>query len=237
MKSTIKSLSLLGLVAAIGLVGCANPNDQLATTSPNGGKEDKEYFPTAAAGVMKEPTELAKSMDPKRLQPYIASTVRFSHRSNPFALSSDEQAFDRAQASERLVIEGGDFGFLYEAPEDTLPVAQPLEPQPYRRLSGILIGDSVLAILEEAGKSTIVRPGMLIPDTQWRVVSIDRDKAILRREGSTRLPREVEVRLEIGMPFQGGGGGGGFQGGGGQGGAPQGGPPGGGKRPGGASAG
>ena len=74
-----------------------------------------------------------------------------------------------------------------------------VEPQPYRRLSGILIGDSVLAILEEGGKSTIVRPGMMIPDTNWRVVSIDKDKAILRREGP-QLPHEVEVRLEVGMP-------------------------------------
>ena len=76
----------------------------------------------------------------------------------------------------------------------------------------------------------------MIPDTNWRVISIDRDKAILRREGSTRLPREVEVRLEVGLPFQGGNGG--FGGGAPQGGAPQGGPPpgGGGKRGGGGAA-
>jgi hypothetical protein len=232
MKTYTKTLSLVSLVAVAGLFGCADPNLQLVTTTPNGGKESKEYIPMASAGVQKD---IAKSMDPTRLNPYIASTARYGHRANPFALNASEKAFDIAQGSERVVIEGGAFGSLYEEPEDRLPTAEPMEPQPYRRLSGILIGDSVLAILEEGGKSTIVRPGMMIPDTNWRVVSIDRDKAVLRREGSTRMPREVEVRLEIGLPFQGGNSGFGQQGQG-QGGNPSGPPAGGGKRGGGGAA-
>lgn len=233
MKANSKSLSLLGLFVVVGLVGCADPNELLVTTTPTPGKQLKEYVPSAPAGVFKD---ITKSLDPARNNPYISSTARFGRRSNPFALNAEEKAFDVAQAAERIVIEGGAFGSMYDEPEDKLPAAEPMEPQPYRRLSGILIGDSVLAILEEGSKSTIVRPGMMIPDTNWRVISIDRDKAILRREGSTRLPREVEVRLEVGLPFQGGNGG--FGGGAPQGGAPQGGPPpgGGGKRGGGGAA-
>lgn len=221
MKITANHWLAFGVIGAIGLVGCADPNKNIQPTTPIGGRESKDYTPTAMAGVSKD---ITKSTDIGRIKPYIASTVRFGHRSNPFALNGEEISFDRAQASERIVIEGGSFGELYQLPDDTLPVAEPMEPQPYRRLSGILIGDSVLAIFEEGNKSTIVRPGMMIPDTNWRVISIDRDKLILRREGSTRMPREVEVRLEVGMPFQGGNPGAGQQGQGRGPGAPGGGP-------------
>ena len=215
MKVHMNSLLLLGFIAGVGLVGCADPNAQIAETTPSPGTQTKDYVPSALAGVTKD---IKKSEDYGRYKPYILSTARFSHRGNPFALNADEKAFDVAQASERIVIEGGSFGLLYEPPVDTLPNAEPVEPQPYRRLSGILVGDSVLAILEEGGSSVIVRPGQLIPNTNWRVISIDLNKAVLRREGSTRLPREVEVKLEIGLPsFQNPGGGSG-----GVGGAPQG---------------
>ncbi|MBS1703375.1 MAG: hypothetical protein JST12_17060 [Armatimonadetes bacterium] len=235
MKKNSTSLLILGsIVVGVGMVGCADPNADLVTTTPSGGKMSKDYVPMAAAGISKD---ISKSQDPKRLATLVSSTVRFGHRTNPFALDAGEVAFDQAQAAEKIVIDGGSFGQMYQLPEDKLPegAGVPVEPQPYRRLSGILIGDSVLAILEEEGKSTIIRPGMRIPDTEWRVVSIDRDKAILRRDGNT-LPKEVEVRLEVGLPGANGvpsGPGpsqGGFPG-------PGGGRPGGGKKGGGVSAG
>lgn len=195
-------------LAGIGLVGCGDPNDQLVTTNPNGGKKSAEYNPTAAAGVGKDMSKSVQA-NTTNLLAMISKTDRFNHRKNPFALNAEEVAFDRAQAAEKMLIDGGQFGTLYELEESKLPGEgqQPPEPQPYRRLSGILIGDSILAILEEGNRNTIIRPGMLIPETNWRVVSIDRDKAVLRREGSTRMPREVEVRLELGFPGSGGGGG------------------------------
>lgn len=203
MKNVRNSVIALSLSAfALALVGCANPNDQLQETNPTAGKMEKDYSPTAAAGVQKD---ITKSMDPKRLAAVVAAAARFGPgRANPFALKSDEVAFDQSQAAEKVYIEGGNFGALYQLPESKLPgEGVQVEEQPYRRLSGILIGDSVLAILEDNGKSTIIRPGMMIPDSNWRVVSIDRDKAILRRDGNV-LPKEVEVRLEIGMPSSGG---------------------------------
>lgn len=218
VKKNKTSFAIFGIaVIGFSLAGCKDPNDDLQVTNPTAPKQTKDFAATAAAGVKKD---ISKSMDPNRLKGIIAMTARFGHRNNPFALSSDEIAFDKSQFAERIVIEGGNFGELYDLPESKLPgEGIVVEQQPYRRLSGILIGDSVLAILEENGKSTIIRPGMLIPDTDWRVVSIDRDKAILRREGD-RLPKEVEVRLEVGIP---GSSGSTFSNGGGQGG-PGGGP-------------
>lgn len=199
MKAIRTPLAIISLVV-IGFVmtGCKDPNDDLAPVTPSGGKETPEYTPTAQAGVSKD---ITKSQDPTRLATLVASSIRWGHRDNPFALTPDELAFDKQQASEKILSEQGNFQSFYELEQSEAPDAQrqQLEPQPYRRLSGILIGDSVLAILEEGGRSTIIRPGMMIPDSEWRVVSIDRDKAVLRREGN-RLPREVEVRLEVGLP-------------------------------------
>ncbi len=200
MKQLLPYIGIL--VVAVGLVGCADPTAKIQESNPTKGKELKDYSPMALAGVHKDMT---KSMaDPTRLAMIINATSRYGHRQDPFALDQSEINFDKSQAAEKIYIDGGSFGSLYELPDSKVPGegVQP-EPQPYRRLSGILIGDSVLAILEENGKSTIIRPGMMIPDTNWRVVSIDKDKAVLRREGNT-LPREVEVRLEIGFPTGGG---------------------------------
>ncbi|HLO97966.1 MAG TPA: hypothetical protein VK171_05165 [Fimbriimonas sp.] len=190
------------------LTGCADPNASLVETSPSAGKKLEPYNPTAAAGIGKD---VSKSLDPGRLQSVIAATARFRPRANPFALNPSEKAFDKAQMAERFLSEDGNFGSQFEIIETAPPgEGEVPEPQPYRRLSGIVIGDAVLAIIEENGVSRVIRPGEMIPNTNWRVVSIDREKAILRRVGSNRLPREIEVRLETAPPsaLTGGGGGG-----------------------------
>lgn len=221
----MKSLQLLSLIvvcsAAVFMGGCKDPNDDLVETNPSAGKQLQPYTPTAAAGIYKD---VSKSQDPNRLKALIASTARFRPRANPFALNASELAFDKAQAGERLVVEQGYFGSVFQEQESTLPgEGEVPEPQPYRRLSGIVIGDAVLAIIEENGVSRVIRPGEMIPNTNWRVVSIDREKAILRRVGSNRLPREIEVRLETAPPSSMTGGGGGGPVGGPQGGPPRGG--------------
>ncbi|MEI8281221.1 MAG: hypothetical protein WCG75_02335 [Armatimonadota bacterium] len=199
MKVQNKTLLLVGIATAIGMVGCSDPNKLIDPKDPVAGKQTKEYIPTAAAGVQKD---ITKSQDPSRYLPYISRTASYGHRQNPFALNADEAAFDRQQAAEKIIIDGGQIGEMYQLPPDTLPQVEPVEPQPYRRLSGILIGDSVLAILEQGNTSTIVRPGQMLPGTDWKVISIDQNRAILHRTGSNRAPREVEVRLEIGFPSQ-----------------------------------
>jgi hypothetical protein len=127
----------------------------------------------------------------------IAKTMPFLIRTDPFALLRQETAYEASQRAERLVAEGG--YLTVWSPPPPPPASPPqvqAEPQPYRRLSGILIGDSVLAIVEmEDGKTYIIRPGMQIPNSEWTVVSLDSEKAVLRRAGNRR-PTQITVRLE-----------------------------------------
>jgi uncharacterized membrane protein YgcG len=201
---------ILAVSFAVVLTGCKDPNDELLDL-PTGSskKSNAEYTPSAVAGIRKD---LTKSQDPNRLKGLIASTSRFGRRQNPFALSADELSFDKSQASEKFLAEDGNFGTRFELPEDKEPTVVAMEPQPYRRLSGIVIGDAVYALLEENGVTTIIRPGMRIPNSSWRVASIDRDKAVFVRDGNT-LPKEIEVRLEVAPPGFGSGGGGAVGGG------------------------
>jgi hypothetical protein len=97
---------------------------------------------------------------------------------------------------------------MYEPPIEVADQSEIVEPQPYRRLAGILVGDTVSAIIiMEDGSAHIIKPGMRIPNSPWRVVSIDEEKAILRRAGN-RKPTQITIRLETplgGVPAQGGG--------------------------------
>ncbi|MHB8636356.1 MAG: hypothetical protein ACYC96_07780 [Fimbriimonadaceae bacterium] len=133
---------------------------------------------------------------------YLSMNVRT--RQDPFSLSPQERAFDSEQQTERLVQQDGMMETMYvppPPPNDT-PAAE--EPQPYRRVSGILVGDSVLAIIEMGeGSPVIVRPGEYVPNTPWFVVSIDEEKVVLRRAGNI-LPKEISVRLEQRAPGAGG---------------------------------
>lgn len=134
----------------------------------------------------------------------------FAPRNDPFALLAEERSFEAKQQSERVLSESGGWRFDYEEPAPTSDV-EVQEPQPYRRLAGVIVGESVLALVDMGdGRLEIIRPGQRIPNSEWTVVSIDEDKAILRRPGN-KLPRQIVVRLE--SPPAGFGGG-----------APQGGP-------------
>lgn len=74
------------------------------------------------------------------------------------------------------------------------PPIPPYDPQPYRRLAGILSGDTIAGILiEPDGSAVIVRPGTRIGE--WRVAQMTSTFAVLKRDGN-RLPKEVTVRLE-----------------------------------------
>jgi hypothetical protein len=137
----------------------------------------------------------------------LATSMPFVKRSDPFALLRQENAYEASQRAERFVQEGG-FLTMWTppAPPPSVAPTENVEPQPYRRLSGILIGDSVMAIVEmEDGKTYIIRPGTRIPDTEWRVISVDGDKAILKRAGNRR-PTQITVRLEARPPGAGSGG-------------------------------
>jgi len=129
----------------------------------------------------------------------------FVARADPFDLLPAEQAYEKSQMAANFASQGG-FGFLYEPPPPE-PDTEEIERQPYRRLAGIMIGDSVTALIDMGnGQLISVHPGQRIQGTEWMVQSIDEEKAILRRVGSRKKPSEVIVRLES-PPFGGGGGG------------------------------
>lgn len=194
--------SIAALLAVTILTGCADPTKDLQDPLAGVAKKIDEIKPVAQAGVDKV---VSKSMAPDRLNGLIASTAKYGFRSNPFALSADEIKFDESQASERFLAEQGHFANSFELPEDKDDIVAQEEAQPYRRISGIVIGDAVYAILEENGQSRIIRPGMQIPDSNWTVVSINRDEVKLRRPGNVQ-PNEVIVRLEVAPPGIGGAG-------------------------------
>lgn len=136
----------------------------------------------------------------------------FVIRSDPFALSAIEANFDRAQSAESLLM-AMDWDTPTTLSLDTEGGGPRIivEPVPQWRLSGIIIANGVLGILEMGvGGDTIqIRPGTKIPGTEWTVVSIDSERAILRREGNKR-PLEFAVNLQGplpgSIPYVGGGG-------------------------------
>jgi hypothetical protein len=212
----------LGLLAGCGggdggttdgsvVTGANSPTP--ATPAGGAGPGATMFQVDALAGV-----PVPQVADPTKLQTLVASRS-FSQRNDPFALFPPEVQFDRMQRAESLLQSTGGWTLQYEPPAEVVEEEQ-LEPQPYRRLAGVLIGDTVAAIIiMEDGRAHIVKPGTKIPDSEWTVVSIDGERAVLRRPGSKR-PNQITVRLESPPSGMGGGGGGGTQPG--RGNAPQG---------------
>lgn len=208
------------------LTGCQAPEEPPATQSAV-----TQPLPpivlTSPAGVPE--TTPAAAADTKTL----ASLKTFATRTDPFALKPNERQYDKEQEGFRIFGETG-FSVQYEGPGEEVVKQEDIpEPQPYRRLAGVVVGDSILALIDMGnGTLEVIRPGQEIPNSEWRVISIDSEKAVLRRNGN-RTPRQIIVRLESPPPGMGGGigqtGGGGFPGGGGR---PGVGSPGGGNRPG-----
>ena len=220
MKLNLRNSSWAAVLGLFGLAlgGCSLGDPVDTTTSqplpPPVNFSLPELYKDVQAGAP------GIEITPAQATQALAGGMPFLIRTDPFALLRQESAFEASQRAERLTEDLG-WVTMYTppAPPPSIPPALQMEPQPYRRLSGILIGDSVLAIMEfEDGTSLIVRPGTKIPNTQWTVVSLDADKAVLRRPGNAR-PTQIVVRLENprigGGGTGGGGGGGGTTGGGG----------------------
>ncbi len=199
MKNYLLPITVSGL--GLAAMGCANLDSAVppadATQTAAIVKQSKEFKPVAEAGVPPDtapPTEWAT----------LLASHAFSTRPDPFALHPKEVAYEHQQAMERAFSTTGGFSVNFIPTVETvvLPV---VEPQPYRRLAGVIVGDSVLALIDMGdGRIQLIRPGQVIEG--WTVASIDADKAILRRSGN-RLPHEVIVRLEsapFGAPNQGG---------------------------------
>lgn len=145
---------------------------------------------TASAGIPVAP-------GPETLVVDLVSKYHTQSRPDPWALQQNEKAFEVKERNARVfATEGSLFPALFVPQVERASVAEQ-EPQPYRRLAGVLVGESVMAIIDmgDGRPMELIRPGMQIPNSPWRVISIDEDKAVLRRSGN-KLPKEVVVRLE-----------------------------------------
>lgn len=201
---TVRS-GIVALACGIVLSGCANENlgDLTDYQSNAVGPMPNIEAPVAEAGV---------SVDIKPDEAFartklVAANKNFGRRRDAFALLPSEANYERSQRQEFAFTEsGGFFGEEYELPEEVTSPTIVVEPQPLnRRLSGVLLGNGVSALLEmENGQTYEVFPGAQIPGSPWYVVSIDATRLVLGRDGDT-LPKTVVVVLG---PKLGGGGGG-----------------------------
>jgi hypothetical protein len=180
-------------MAAMFLSGCAGGPISVPQSAPTGvSKGPKFKGPDSDAGV-KATQDTDATVFKKMVQARAAS---FHPRGDAFALTADEKSYDYSQSAERVFSEIGGFP-TYVQPSEPVAPQVVTEQQPYRRLSGVVVGDSVLAIIDmgNGAAPVLIRPGMHIPNTEWTVVSIDLDKAVLHRSGNV-LPNTIEVRLE-----------------------------------------
>jgi hypothetical protein len=204
-----KVLSLVALVAlGVVTVGCGDVGDTSKValgTRPT--KAEMPKTSPAEAGV-----EAVVDTTPTSAPLEIAKRRSFGARGDAFALLPVERVFDQQQTSARLIAEGGGHPSYFAPTEEAVVAPVVTETLPLWRLSGVVIGDGVAALLDMGGRVIDIRPGMKIPDTDWVVASIDAEKAVLRREGN-KLPHVFVVPLQGTNAPTGGGGTGGGKGG------------------------
>lgn len=214
-RNRIKLEALLVAALVVAAVGCKSPDEDLPAPVPTKPPNVPQFTPTAAAG-----TTVNRLGQPVLVQQI--NTKKPQARTDPFALHPIERSYEVKQENMRVFGSTGQFFPPFVTDEPEVITVPAIQPQPYRRLAGIMVGETVVAIIDmgDGGPMRIIRPGERVEGTEWTVYSIDSEKAILRRSGQA-LPREIVVRLES-PPFfrapQGGGGG-----------APGGGAPGGGQ--------
>ncbi|MFQ3609855.1 MAG: hypothetical protein SNJ72_00020 [Fimbriimonadales bacterium] len=167
--------------------------------APMGGPPMGGPSPMGGPAMMGQPS----SATPPPAQQQTAQ-VPFKPRRDPFAYLPEENEALQADA-----FDPNRYFVLASPPRPPrVELPEPFEPQPRRRISGIVIGTTVSAILEQEGEiPQIIQPGDTVGE--FRVAAITPEGAILRR--SRGNPREVFVRYE--PPSAGGVGGGGRAGG------------------------
>jgi hypothetical protein len=191
-------------LALVALAGCQE-NEQTfgpVTATP---AQQPELNLSADRGV---PVPPAGPVDPRLIAANVGS------RQDPWSLLSEEWTFEQSERTERFLGEVGGFRVDVAIEEDVETEEAPpvIEPVPQWRLAGVIIGQGVIGLLDTGRNTYEIRPGMTVPGTEWYVVSIDQEKAVLRRDGN-KLPREFAVGLS-GPIGDGMGGGGGAAGGG-----------------------
>jgi hypothetical protein len=193
-------------LALVVLAGCQENEQTFGPVTPTPAQQP-ELNLSADRGV---PVPKAGPVDPRLIAANVGS------RQDPWALTPEEWSFEQNERTERFLNEAGNFRLDVEIEADVeTEEARPIiEPVPQWRLAGVIIGDGVIGLLDTGAQTYEIRPGMTVPGTEWYVVSIDQEKAVLRRD-SNKLPREFAVGLSGPIGDGLGGGGGGPAGGGG----------------------
>ena len=188
-------LGLLCGLALVALAGCQQnePNGTAGITAVSAASvPEPELNLTANSGV---PVTPGAPVDPT----VLAGSRRFGSRPDPFALLGPEIQFQNDQTIASYMSNSGGFALEINPEEDSAEPENPpvLEPVPAWRLSGVIIGNGVMALLDTGQRVYEIRPGMLIPGTDWRVAAIDSERALMVREpGSNKLPSSFEVTLQ-----------------------------------------
>lgn len=208
-----RALWLVAGLVVLAVTGCRDVVGDVPTPKQFKGPKQQIVTNDAKAGVAVPQGDIS-------LVKNDIAALKVTARPDPFALQQQENEYEVKENNERIfATEGSFFTSLFVPKQDTVFIEQ-TEPQPFRRLAGVLVGDSVMAIIDmgDGSPMQVIRPGMQIPNSPWKVVSIDQDKAVLRRGGNIK-PKEVVVRLQSPsfggfQPGQGGGGAPGNPGGG-----------------------
>ncbi|GIV10862.1 MAG: hypothetical protein KatS3mg020_0353 [Fimbriimonadales bacterium] len=142
-------------------------------------------IPPAPMGMGASPTP---PMTTAAAQPQ-AARPSFTPRRDPFAPLPEE-----LEAMQTEVFQPERYFVLASPPKPPrVELPEPFEPQPRRRVAGIIIGTTVSAILEQEGElPRIVYPGDMVGE--FRIVAITESGLVLRRPKGN--PREVRVPYE-----------------------------------------
>ena len=181
----------IGLLAVLASVGCETNSGQFTTLSASLPQEPPLDLGAPAA------VPVSPSTGPIQ-QSEMGAGREFGSRQNPFRLLPPEAEYDLSQRTEFFLGQAGSWTNPTEVSLASLrEIEEPIviEPVPLWRLSGVIIGEGVLALLDTGLAVHEVRPGTQVPDSEWMVVSIDSEHALLRREGN-KLPREFAVGLK-----------------------------------------
>jgi len=158
---------------------------------------EPEKFPPIQDIAVGHPPGLKVDAAPVTEVATLVNSVKPASRPDPFALFTPEREYDVKAHNELVFSQTGQFFPAVFVPKPIPVTVDVVEPQPFRRLAGVLVGDSVMAIIDMGDNSPmqLIRPGMQIPNSPWKVISIDEEKAVLRRSGNVR-PKEIVVRLQ-----------------------------------------
>jgi len=178
--------------------GGDNTASQPPPAPPDFDRDGSGLAPPSPGGGFTPPPPTMTATAP---QP-AAARPQFTPRRDPFAPLPEE-----VEAMQADAFDPARYFVLASPPKPPkVELPEPFEPQPRRRVAGIIIGATVSAILEQEGElPRIVYPGDMVGE--FRVAAITETGLILRR--SKGNPREVRVPYEPPGNVGGGGGGGG----------------------------